>query len=234
MPASAADEFDLAEHEEAEGALATGARGRQLRRVERVIGDVDLRTDTLDAQSMVFDGTTTPVAVASGYVGLSAGSWTVEAWVKPVCTRLGRALLSYAVAGSTRVAITTGGSRPSLGVEVDGKLLPEEMEPRLLERTWQHVAVAWDGFDGRLTIYLGGALAYSGELAPGARVPAGGRLLVGQQFARGQQVYLPARAFEGALAEVRVWSHVRSPSGIRRDTHRQPDHEAGASFWRVG
>ena len=68
----------------------------------------------------------------------------------------------------------------------------------------------------------------------GAFSSAGGRLLVGQQFARGQQVYLPARAFEGALAEVRVWSHVRSPSGIRRDTHRQPDHEAGASFWRVG
>jgi hypothetical protein len=182
---------------------------------------------------MVFDGTVTPVAVAPDYAGLSAGSWTVEAWVKPIRARLGRALLSYSVAGSTRVVITAGGPRPSLGVEIDGERLADQMEPRLIANTWQHIVVAWDGQDGRLTMYLGGGLAYSGEVASGAQIPRGGRLLLGQQFARGQQVFLPARAFQGALAEVRVWTHVRNPSAIRRDSHRQAPLEPGASVWRV-
>ena len=228
MPASAADEFDLDEDEQ-----ATGARGRQLRRSSDQGGQTKLATAVLDDHSMVFDGTIQPVAMASDYAGLSEGSWTVEAWVKPACSRLGRALLSYAVAGSSRVVITAGGPRPSLGVEIDGEQLAEQVEPRLIADTWQHIAVAWDTSDGRTTIYLGGALAYSGELASGARIPRGGRLLLGQQFARGQQVFLPARAFEGSLAEVRVWPHVRNPSAIRRDTHRQAPHEPGASFWRV-
>ena len=230
MPASAADEFD---EDDDYTDPVTGAMGRQLRRSPHRMGQANLSTVILDERSMSFDGTLTPVVVESGYAGLSEGSWTIEAWVKPACSRLGRALLSYSVAGSTRVCVVAGGPRPSLGVEIDGSALPEQVEPRLIADTWQHIAVAWDGEDGRLTIYLDGGLAYSGEMAPGARIPRGGRLLLGQEFARGQHVYLPARAFEGSLAEVRVWSHVRNPSAIRRDTHRQAAHEPGASFWRV-
>ncbi len=233
MPASAADEFDV-EEERVEEEPVTGSNGQQLRLTRERRGQASLSSGVLDQQSMAFDGSQTPVVVESGYGGLSEGSWTIEAWVKPARSRIGRALLSYSVAGSTRVAITAGGPRPALGVEVDGHSLQSVVEPRLIANTWQHIAVAWDREGGRLTLYLDGGLAYSGELALDARIPRGGRLLLGQEFARGQHVYLPARSFEGALAEVRVWSHVRNPSAVRRDTHRQTVHEPGGSFWRVG
>lgn len=233
MPASAADEFEVDEAL-TEEEPATGAHGRQLRLTRDRLGQASLSSVVLDQQSMAFDGSQTPVVVESGYAGLSEGSWTIETWVKPARSRIGRALLSYSVAGSTRVAVTAGGPRPALGVEVDGQSLPSVVEPRLIADTWQHIAVAWDSQGGRLTLYLDGGLAYSGEIAPGARIPRGGRLLLGQEVARGQHVYLPARSFEGALAEVRVWSHVRNPSAVRRDTHRQAAYEAGVSFWRVG
>ncbi len=229
MPASAVDEFELDEPEE-EPQPEPG-------RLHHNLGPTDDRLLTptvLDLLSMDFDGTTTPTVVESAFTGLSGGGFTIEAWIRPAQTRLPRTVLSYSVAGSSRFVLSGGGPRPSLGVELDGHTLPDDLQPRLIADVWQHVGVSWDSSGGRLTVYLDGALAFSGEIAPSARIPGGGRLLLGQQSSRGAQVPIPGRAYEGGLAEVRVWSHVRSPTEIQRDTHRRVVLQDGLDVWRVG
>jgi|GEM_PF-4720251 len=229
MPASAAEEFDVDDDFE------DTEEGEPTLRADRTPSDDHLLTPTvLDRLSMAFDGSTEPVVVEPSFTGLSHGGFTIEAWIRPATTRLPRTVLSYAVAGSSRVILTACGARPSLGVQLDGQALPDDLQPRLIADVWQHVGVSWDCEGGRLTVYLDGSLAFSGEVAPSARIPRGGRLILGQEPARGAQVLIPGRAYEGGLAEVRVWSHVRSPTEIQRDTHRRVPLQDGLRVWRVG
>ncbi|HCH61846.1 MAG: hypothetical protein CL927_00770 [Deltaproteobacteria bacterium] len=228
MPGSAAEEFDY-DYEQDETLLSGLLRGRLPPADDRL-----LTPQVLDFLSMDFDGTTDSLIVEPSFTGLSRDGFTIEAWLRPHTTRLARTVLSYAVAGSSRVIVTACGPRPSLGVAIDGHTLPEELEPRLTADVWQHVGVSWDATGGRLTVYLDGALAFSGEVAPEASIPRGGRLILGQETTRGAQVFIPGRALKGSLAEVRVWSHVRTPTEIRRDTHRRAPLQHGLHVWRVG
>ena len=228
MPGSAAEEFDY-DYEQDETLLSGLLRGRQPPSDDRL-----LTPQVLDFLSMDFDGTTDSHIIEPSFTGLSKSGFTIEAWLRPGTTRLARAVMSYAVAGSSRVIVTACGPRPSLGVEIDGQTLPSDLEPRLTADVWQHISVSWDASAGRLTVYLDGVLAFSGEVAPGARIPRGGRIVLGQEPARGAQVFIPARAYQGSLAEVRVWSHVRTPTEIRRDTHRRVALQHDLHVWRVG
>ena len=231
MPASAAEEFDLPDLDETEEHTTDPT---VLGRNRPASDEHLLAPSVLDRVSMAFDGTTDSVVIEPSFGGLSNGAFTLEAWIRPTTARLPRAVLSYAVAGSSRVVLSAGGPRPSLGVQLDGHTLPDDLEPRLIADVWQHIGVSWEREDGRLTVYLDGSLAFTGEMAPGARVPAGGRLILGQEAARGAQVLIPGRAYEGSLAEVRVWSHVRSPSEVQRDTHRRVSLQEGLDVWRLG
>lgn len=229
MPGSAAEELEVDDDPD-----STEETDGRLRPDRRASDDQLLTPQVLDRLAMAFDGTTECVVVEPSFSGLSREGWTIEAWIRPARTRLPRTVLSYAVAGSCRVRVSACGPRPALGVELDGESLPEDVQPRLIADVWQHVGVTWDAAGGRLTVYLDGALAFSGEVAPSARIPSGGRLILGQEPARGAQVSIPGRAYEGGLAEVRVWSHVRSPTEIQRDTHRRVPLQPELRVWRVG
>ena len=228
MPAAVSDMMDLEEDEPEE---LPGPSTLAL--VDGPSEEGALAVSDLPRLAMVFDGTPTPVVVEPAFHGLSNGGWTIEGWVLPHRSRMSRAWVSYFVAGSTRVSISAGGTTPSLNVSIDGRSLAEDEEPGLTPDQWQHISLSWDATDGRLTVYLDGGLAYSGEIAPNARIPSGGRLAIGQEFAPGTQMLLPSRAFLGALAEVRIWTHVRTPAAIQRDATRRVRRGTDVHIWRA-
>ena len=135
MPGSAAEEFDY-DYEQDETLLSGLLRGRQPPSDDRL-----LTPQVLDFLSMDFDGTTDSHIIEPSFTGLSKSGFTIEAWLRPGTTRLARAVMSYAVAGSSRVIVTACGPRPSLGVEIDGQTLPSDLEPRLGGRR-QHTSVS--------------------------------------------------------------------------------------------
>jgi hypothetical protein len=94
--------------------------------------------------------------------------------------------------------------------------------------------MSWNPDDGQLRIYLDGTEAWSGLLAPGVQLPTGGRFLLGQELSRDGSALIPGRAFQGSVAELRIWSYIRSADQLRRATHRRVPLELDLEVWRRG
>lgn len=226
MPASAEEAWTAAD-DVTRVELPQAPRGAAvLQRAELPGDEHPLSPDVLEATCMKFSSEAPAAVVDDDVQRFSGAAFSVEAWVKAARTAEPGCWLSYD-SSEAGFGLFAGGPGPALHIDIGGEPLGDELAPHLIANTWQHVAVVWDRQDGRLTLYIDGALAYSGELAPGTTLPAGGRLVIGADARTGK------RPFDGCLAEVRAWSHARTPSTIRRETHRRIRGSADVTIWRV-
>ncbi len=106
-----------------------------------------------------------------------------------------------------------------------------------LERdNWHHIAVTWQGADGRTKIFKDGNTLLSGTLAQGERLAERGSLLLGAGLDRiGDATrVVNDEAFAGRLDDVRIWHDSRAQEDIQREMNKHlTGDEAGlVAYWR--
>ncbi len=194
-----------------------------------------LTHEALSHASMHFDGTTEPLVRESSFDGLSGAGFTIEMWVRPLASSFTGTLLSYVVARRSQLGLyLSPGEDALLTVHLDGKRTDLSSAIPLSLGHWQHLAVAWEGETGGLSIFVDGTEVFAGELARGAVIPSGGRLTVGQDGNPLWQEVNPEMSYRGDLAEVRIWRYVRTEQAIAGDASRRARGGPGATIWRVG
>ncbi|PSN11468.1 hypothetical protein C7293_24155 [filamentous cyanobacterium CCT1] len=82
----------------------------------------------------------------------------------------------------------------------------------LADGAWHWLSVTWRGQDGQLQIYVNGAIAYTGSLAPNARLPLGGTLTFGANVDG-------ATPWVGFLESLQIWSETLSADEIQANQH---------------
>ncbi|MEM9217767.1 MAG: LamG-like jellyroll fold domain-containing protein, partial [Cyanobacteria bacterium P01_F01_bin.150] len=80
---------------------------------------------------------------------------------------------------------------------------------------WQHFAATWESQTGQANFYLDGESVYSTVLAKGAVLDSNGILVLGQDQDNYGGGFDTNQAFQGEMAEVRVWNYVRPPEAIK-------------------
>ncbi|HYD99621.1 MAG TPA: LamG-like jellyroll fold domain-containing protein [Alphaproteobacteria bacterium] len=162
-----------------------------------------------------------------------AGDLTVEAWIK-------------SFSGGTVVARKGTEGGPGNGgfllvVRPDGTLKfatdngfgffeADSVPVAVIDGVWHHVAAVRQG--ATITIYVDGEpvqATYRGNAGPPLDVNNGLRLTIGTA----DQVQEPYRAFNGALAEIRLWSRARSAEEIAAGLSRRlaPGEDGLAGYW---
>ncbi|NET52399.1 MAG: hypothetical protein F6K09_28035, partial [Merismopedia sp. SIO2A8] len=98
---------------------------------------------------------------------------------------------------------------------------------------WQHCAATWESKTGRAHLYIDGESMYSTSLAKGIVLDANGSLVLGQDQDSYGGGFDTKQAFQGQMAEVRVWDDVRTPEEINSlMNHRCTGTEEGlVGYW---
>ncbi|MFF5249145.1 LamG-like jellyroll fold domain-containing protein [Streptosporangium sp. NPDC000095] len=155
-----------------------------------------------------FDNTASaPVIAGKIATAVTAGPYTMEAWIKPAT-----ATTTGLIVGRTD---TTGTATPAyLSLKADGKLLFGHGSQTLTSTsavamgTYSHVAAVFDG--SQLQLFLNGVAA--GTLATTVKVEVTSQLLVGKRVVSGPAAADP---FNGHIDEVRIWTIARANFSAR-------------------
>ncbi|MEU3170228.1 LamG domain-containing protein [Streptosporangium sp. NPDC006930] len=155
-----------------------------------------------------FDNTASaPVIVGKTTTAVTAGPYTMEAWIKPAT-----ATTTGLIVGRTD---TTGTATPAyLSLKADGKLLFGHGSQTLTSTSavtmdaYSHVAAVFDG--SQMQLFVNGVAA--GTLATTTTVEVTSQLLVGKRVVSGPA---PADPFHGHIDEVRIWTIVRGDFSAR-------------------
>lgn len=153
-----------------------------------------------------------------------SGSWTVECWAKLddvarvnplVGMGDGSAGNGYVLAQD--VAAPQNGSFLALlegavrSLEATGGPVPSPGQ-------WNHVALVYDSAQGRLRLYVNGALVKTDDAGVTGTINPSGDFHVGRLQGDSGSDY-----FDGEIDEVRLWAGVRTGRQLRRDRYRSLD-----------
>jgi ligand-binding sensor domain-containing protein len=138
------------------------------------------------------------------------GEFTVEAWIRrnnAVPFGL-QTIVSNSIADSYWVGLSQG--RLNLGIDSE---ISQAGPTTIPLGVWTHIAVTWKE-GGQRQYFVNGNLDYAGSAgsAPGEE---SGPLTIGNDVSTG----IFAMPMDGAISDVRLWSHVRSQEEIRRSMH---------------
>ena len=197
------------------------------------------RAAGVEGGSLLFDGCSTSIAYSPEEICVSGNSLTISVWVAPRAFEWddpngefsGSAHLT-AIVGQYYKADNQGFL---LGYQRFGRLCFEvgtdedwftlwADDERLSRGEWNHVAAVFDGAEGRMSLYMNGALAASAPVFPDSEIsPAvNERLLIGKN-GYGEQI--PAgnyQMFAGLMDELRLFNAVLSPEEIAALADREP------------
>lgn len=173
-----------------------------------------------------FDGSAqSSLTVANPPSVQMAGDLTIELWSKPTATPAGTlangvSVIHKNIAGEGALLLDSSLKLRFLfgdGVSITAPLAVSSTSIPLA--TFTHVAVVRDMLAKTIRFYIGGQLAGSTSFALDRIQPGTGALVIGSGSTAG---------FRGELAEVRLWSKVRTPPQIELNRERRLDgNEAG-------
>lgn len=165
---------------------------------------------------LVLDGHDDHLVVRRPATRRSVGPITVEAWFRAAELTGKRTLIASHGANALWLGLTRGDLELTVGAGDERVAL--EANDRVAVGRWHHVAAVCD--DAGLALYLDGRRVARGNRR-GCRDLHRHPLLIGADRDRAGQ---PARAFAGALDDVRV-THAARYSGKRFDPQRRPGDE---------
>ncbi len=164
-----------------------------------------------------FDGRTSRELVAPAFGG---EAWTVELWARRI---EGGTLIAMSGARDP-VALALECGAAGVAIEIHGEVVLTGVQCPSGD-VWRHLAVAWEGGAGRLSLTEGGVEVWGGEVARGG-LEGGGRIVLGQRLGCGGGCL--ERGLTGELDEValydaavpasRLLSHALVARGLRPAT----------------
>ena len=193
--------------------------------------DPQWRDVGVEGGSLLFDGCSTNIAYAPEEICVSGSAFSVSVWVAPRAFEWDDP--NGAAAGIAHLTAIAGqyykGANQGflLGYQRFGRLCFEvgtdedwftlwADNERLALNEWNHVAAVFDGEEGRMSLYLNGALAATTRVFPDSEIsPAvNERLLIGKN-AYGEQI--PAgyyQMFAGLMDELRLYDTALTPEEV--------------------
>ena len=172
--------------------------------------------------SLYLDGSNDYVSVANQLALNPGDAITIEAWVYPQVSAICETIVDKNWTQSYYVGLCYGRVRAYFGgfssMRTGNLALPLNV--------WSHVAVTFDGTTRRY--YVNGMLDYESSGTPGSIGANMGELRIGIDFNG-------LNAFQGSIAELRLWGVARTLAQIRADmVHRIAAPQAGLiALWRL-
>jgi VCBS repeat-containing protein len=180
--------------------------------------DLDLSGHVMEMSKPGADGVLTGM-IASNVANHPTSNVTVEMWINPDAIADTPVLYAYAIGGSTdanhmRIDLTAAGGirfwRGSAESTVTGS--------NFQVGVWSHLAVTWDSTSNTVTVFQDGAQVGTttvtatamSQVANGAVVLGNDQDTLGGGFQDGD-------AYDGKMAEVRVWNVKRDAADIAKD-----------------
>jgi hypothetical protein len=85
----------------------------------------------------------------------------------------------------------------------------------LSDGKFHHLCVTWQSFNGRLNVYVNGAVAFNTTTMTGKSLPGGGPWVIGQDQDTVGGGFVAKDTFLGEVSEVHVWNRVLSSAEIK-------------------
>lgn len=159
-------------------------------------------------------------------------AYTVELWFQTT-RRAGQSLLGAMQSGNT-AALQFWLSDGTLSVDTASGS-PSVALPRVYDGRWHHLAVAYSDAADRMEVIYDGAVVASVAYTGAPPSVAAGAFFLGQEQDSPGGGFDSGQAFQGRMAEVRIWDTARSAADVAAMMYRQArgDEPGLAAAWRL-
>jgi len=180
---------------------------------------INVTSNEVNTVAAVFDGVDDVLTATPSGMAVGTGSFTMETWFKTTGTSGGLLDLGREVPNGSMKLFLSGGN---LAVSRPGSEIINLSEQTVNDGNWHHTSVVYDGDADVVKLYVDGELVKSvdsvtydiqvGEIAIGGYNPVNAGL----------------GAFDGQLADVRMWSTARTATEVRENhTQKLAGNETG-------
>ncbi len=179
-----------------------------------------------------FDGLSDHV-LCSNARNVPTGALSIGFWIRSRTSKADAAVISYATSASSSALLI---SRPQ---DLRVTILDTSCDAtgiNVNDGRWHHISVTWTNSTGTLLIYKDGVQAFSQlGFKQNSTLAGGGALVLAQKQGSVGGGFDVARAFDGALSGLSLWSQARIESEIKEDMYRvlKGDETGLVSYWSM-
>ena len=157
-----------------------------------------------------FDVTSVKYFIKNPFNNFPTSEITVAFWMKSSDTTNAGTPFSYASSGHANDFVVFNYKDFSIhrGSSVDTNTSAND-------GNWHHIAVTWQGSDGKTELHKDGKLVFTGTLASGTSITSGGSLVLGQEQDSVGGGFDSNQAFLGNLDEVSIYNQALTSYQIR-------------------